>query len=158
MGNRVGRWVMGAALGVYLLVGMGMGPTSATGGPVVAPPQLPPRPTASPGPTATPLPVYADTLKIDHQAQPSSMVAPEPVQVQSSLETPAAEPIGEIRICRDNGAVVKEVGVLPKDGKADDKFSDTITPTDAQLDEGRMIYLVRYTLGAGKPGASARER
>lgn len=158
MGNRVGRWVMGAALGVYLLVGMGMEPTSATGGPVVAPPQLPPRPTASPGPTATPLPVYADTLKIDHQAQPSSMVAPEPVQVQISLENPAAEPIGEIRICRDNGAVVKEVGVLPKDGKADDKFSDTITPTDAQLDEGRMIYLVRYTLGVGKPGASARER
>lgn len=154
--GRIGRWVMGTALGACLL--MGMGSALATGGPIIAPPPLPPRPTISPGPTATPLPVYEDTLKIDYQAQPSSMVAPEPVQVQISLENPAAEPIGEIRICRDNGAVVKEVGALPKDGKADDKFSDTITPTDAQLDEGKMIYLIRYTLGAGKPGATAQER
>ena len=85
------------------------------------------------------------------------MVTPEEVRVRVTIVNSGDEPIGDVRICRENGALVDELGPLAA-GDGQLVFVEDITPTQEQLDEGYIVYLVRYTLGKGKPGQTEKER
>ena len=84
------------------------------------------------------------------------MVVPEEIQVEVSLENTGRIPISDIKVCRENGSVVRELGALNEGESA--RFQETITPTDTQLNEGAIPYLVCYTLGKGGPLAREERR
>ena len=78
------------------------------------------------------------------------MVVPEEIQVEVSLENTGRIPISDIKVCRENGSVVRELGALNEGESA--RFQETITPTDTQLNEGAIPYLVCYTLAGRSAG------
>lgn len=154
------RW-----MGALLALALGLaGPVVARAAPLDAPvTPLPveaaasPAPSPTPAPTPTPLPVYQDTLTAHAAVDEPDMVAPEEVLVRLVIENGGDEPIGDVRVCRDSGAVVSELGPLAA-GDGQLAFSEAITPTDTQLEEGAIHYLVRYTLGKDKPGETEKEQ
>ena len=112
--------------------------------------------TPSPSPSPTPLP---DTLETMVSVSPDRMVVPVETQVRLTLKSGAANaPVSDVRICRDNGSVICDVGVLSAEGDYSYLFTETITPTDTQLSEGAIVYLLRYTLGKGTKLERAVER
>lgn len=121
-------------------------------------PQIIVTPEPTRAPTPEPLPVYEDTVEAEQEATPREMVAPEPMEVKITLTNDGEVPVGNIRICRDNGEVIAEAKGLPQASGAPYVFVDAITPTDAQLDAGQIVYLIRYTLGIGLPGEAEEEQ
>ena len=117
-----------------------------------------PRPTPIPTPTPTPKPTPPpDTLNCTQIINPPRMVAPENAQVQLVISNIAPEPIGNIRIYRDNGALIFEAGTLSLGEMDSATFSEEITPTDTQFEDGEIRYQLRYTLGPGLPSETEAE-
>ena len=116
-----------------------------------------PTPAPTPTPTPTPLPVYEDTLSAQAAVEEPYMAAPEEVRVHLTILNSGQDPIGDVRICRENGEVVEELGPLAA-GDGQLSFSEDITPSQEQLEAGQILYLVRYTLGKDKPGQTEKER
>lgn len=127
---------------------------SPTPSPTPAPTPTP-SPTPSPTPAPTPLP---DTLRVKVEAEPTSMVVPEEVRVKISLLNPERRPVCDVRICRDNGSVICEPGTLSEGDSASYLFDESVTPTDTQLSDGVIVYIVRYTLGKDTPLEAEKER
>lgn len=159
MGKRVLSAVLALALGLAgpVAVRAAALDARAISSPLRAFTPAAPAPSPTPTPTPTPLPVYEDTLAAQAVVDEPDMVAPEEIHVRMTLTNSGEEPISDVRVCRDSGAVISELGVLAA-GNGQLTFSEAITPTDTQLDDGAIAYLVRYTLGMDKPGETEKEQ
>ncbi|MDO4547073.1 MAG: hypothetical protein Q4D04_03145 [Clostridia bacterium] len=94
-----------------------------------------------------------EDVTVTYTVQPASMVVPEEMLVRLTLVFEDTELIGNIRICREDGTVVANVNVDNITSGQPYVLSDTMIPTERQLNDNRVLYTVRYTRDYNQPSA-----
>ena len=98
-----------------------------------------------------------DTLSVSASVSPPGMAARQEASVYLTLVNSATEAIDDIRVTRPDGTVLCEVGTLSGSGQSSYVFSETVTPTKRQLEDGGVEYVIKYTLGKGSASETPRE-
>ncbi len=98
-----------------------------------------------------------DTLSVSASVSPPGMAARQEASVYLTLVNSATEAIDDIRVTRPDGTVLCEVGTLSGSGQSSYVFSETVTPTKRQLEDGGVEYVIKYTLGKGTASETPRE-
>lgn len=86
----------------------------------------------------------SDSLSITGFATPSAMVVPGEAKIDLTLTYYGDTSLENVRICREDGTVLREAAALASEEATSLQFSETIVLTPEQLDQNGIHYLITY--------------